>query len=177
MCGMILQRCYPLNVMNVTHLDVFRYRRILYTHGQDTPTTRHVHNTTFFVYTLYSRDSHLRLAYRAICNWNFEQFLCEGPRVGNSLIAHSLKSLRTNERMWAIRSSSSGQMSDCERIAQVAHDKWANVSVSLWSLRTNERIAWFFLSKSLISLSLTINEQFPQKNSKDCILCTFLTFF
>ena len=82
-------------------------------------------------------------------------------RVGNSIIC----------------SNRSGQMSDCERIAQVAHDKWANVSVSLWSLRTNERIAWFFLSKSLISLSLTINEQFPQKNSKDCILCTFLTFF
>ena len=37
--------------------------------------------------------------------------------------AHLLKSLKTNEQMRAIRSDPSGQMSDCERIAQVAHDK------------------------------------------------------
>ena len=66
---------------------------------------------------------------------------------------HSLKSLRTNEQMWAIFSGCSGQMSDCEQIAQVAHDKWANVSNLLRSLRTNERITLFFEQiKSLIFL-------------------------
>ena len=42
-------------------------------------------------------------------------------------------------------------MSYCERIAQFAHDKWANVSSLLRSLRTNEQIALFF-SKSIIFL-------------------------
>ena len=43
--------------------------------------------------------------------------------------------------MWAIHSGCSGQMSDCEQIAQVAHDKWANVSDLLRSLRTNEQMS------------------------------------
>ena len=37
--------------------------------------------------------------------------------------AYSLILLKTNERLWAIRSDRSRQMSDCERIAQ---RKWAN---------------------------------------------------
>ena len=43
--------------------------------------------------------------------------------------------------MWAIRSGRSEKISDCERIAQVAHQKWAN-----------ERIACFFerIAHSLI---------------------------
>ena len=77
--------------------------------------------------------------------------------------AHSLISIRSNERLWAIRSDGSGQMSnyegifrllimskerpwgncsgrswqksDCERFAQVDYDKWVNQ---------------FFFSKSLI---------------------------
>ena len=35
-------------------------------------------------------------------------------------------------------------MSECERIAQVAHNKWANVSDLLRSLMINEQIARFF---------------------------------
>ena len=57
-------------------------------------------------------------------------------RAGNSL-----KSLRTNEPPWAIRSDRSKQMSDCEHIAQVAHEKWAIMSDSLRLLRENERFA------------------------------------
>ena len=49
-------------------------------------------------------------------------------RAGNLLIAHSLIALKSNEWLWAICSDCSGQMSDCEQIAQVAHDKWANLS-------------------------------------------------
>ena len=37
-----------------------------------------------------------------------------------------------------IRSSRSGQISECERFAQVTQDKWATVSESLRSLMTNE---------------------------------------
>ena len=50
-------------------------------------------------------------------------------RVGNSLIAHLL-----------IHSNCSGQMSKCERFAQVAQDKWVTVSKFLKSLMTNEWI-------------------------------------
>ena len=60
--------------------------------------------------------------------------------LGISSFAHSLKSLRTNEQMWAICSGRSGQMSECEQFAQVAQDKWATVSESLRSLRTNEQL-------------------------------------
>ena len=39
-----------------------------------------------------------------------------------------------------IHSNRSGQMSKCEQFAQVAQDKWVNVSNSLRSLRTNEQL-------------------------------------
>ena len=54
--------------------------------------------------------------------------------------AHSLISLKSNEGLWVIRSDCSRQMSDCERIAQVAQDKWATVSESLRALMTNEQL-------------------------------------
>ena len=57
--------------------------------------------------------------------WEFAYSL-----IAHSLIAHSL-----------IRSNLSGQMSECERFAQVAQDKWANVSDSLRSLGTKERMS------------------------------------
>ena len=50
--------------------------------------------------------------------------------------AHS--PFRSNQ-LWAIHSDHSRQMSDRERIAQVAQRKWATVSESLRSLKTNER--------------------------------------
>ena len=61
-------------------------------------------------------------------------------RAWNSLIC----SLKSNERQWAISSDRSGQMSDCERIAQAAHVKRATVSESLvfcekmseWAIRS-----------------------------------------
>ena len=62
-------------------------------------------------------------------------------------------------------------MSDCERITQVAHDKWANVSDSLRSLRTNEQIAH-------CSLSLTKTERFAKKiRKKSYFLYVFYRFF
>ena len=52
--------------------------------------------------------------------------------------SHLLKIAPFNERLWAICSDRFAQMSNCEQIAQVAHQKWAN-----------EQIA-HFLSESLI---------------------------
>ena len=40
-----------------------------------------------------------------------------------------------------IRSFCSNQLSDCERLAQIAQDKWATVSDSLRSLRGNEQMS------------------------------------
>ena len=56
-------------------------------------------------------------------------------------VSDSLRSLRTNERLWANCSGRSCQKSDCEGIAQVTHDKWAAVSDSLRSLMLNERMS------------------------------------
>ena len=56
-------------------------------------------------------------------------------------VSNLLRSLKTNERLWAIRSDRSRQMSHCERIAQVAHIKRMTVSESLRSLMINEPIS------------------------------------
>ena len=108
------------------------------------------------------------------------KFLRPLGRVGNSFIcsftqiaqdkwanvSDLLRSLRTNEQMWANHSGCSWQRSECELFAQVAQDKWAD-----------ERNAWFFLAKPSFSLVLTKNEQFAQKIRKHRIFCTFLQFF
>ena len=46
------------------------------------------------------------------------------PKKSN--VSELLRSLTKNERPWAIRSGRSEEMSDRERIAQVAHQIWAN---------------------------------------------------
>ena len=82
------------------------------------------------------------------------------------LFAHLLRSLKSNEQLWAIRS---GQRSNCEPIAQVTHEKWATVSDSLRSLMLNEQnskkskikfFGTFFvcLKKQVIAHSLFFNE-------------------
>ena len=43
-----------------------------------------------------------------------------------SVVSELLRSLTKNEKPWAIRSGRSEEMRDRERIAQVAHQKWAN---------------------------------------------------
>ena len=69
-------------------------------------------------------------------------------RAGNLLIRSSL-----------IRSFCSNQMSDCERFAQIAQDKWATVSESLRSLKTNER-PW--ANRSGRSWQMSHRERFAQ---------------
>ena len=106
--------------------------------------------------------------------------ILQGWEFAHSLIAHLLKSLRTNEQMWAIRSGRSGQMSDCERIAQVAHEKWANVSDSLRSLRTNEWMSKSLgiLSKSLMFLFSSQKMSNPLKKiPKNRFFVRFYSFF
>ena len=104
--------------------------------------------------------------------------------------AHLLRSLKSNEWLWAIRWDSSGQMSHCEQIIQVAHDiwAWATVSDSLRLLMINEQIVHFFWGNCLFfpSKSLVFSERIPQllfpsqkqairskKNKKKQFLCTF----
>ena len=77
-----------------------------------------------------------------VCRWTM---FFQGWEIAHSLIAHSLicsfahfaqikwatvsdslRSLKTNERPWAIRSGCSEEMSDCEWFAQVPQRKWGN---------------------------------------------------
>ena len=57
----------------------------------------------------------------------YESTKAQGWEFAHSLIAHLL-----------IRSFCSNQMSNCERFTHIAQDKWADVSESLRSLKTNE---------------------------------------
>ena len=56
-------------------------------------------------------------------------------------VSHLLRSLKTNEQLWANRSGGSYQNNDHEQIAQVAHDKWATVSDLLMLLMINEQMS------------------------------------
>ena len=84
--------------------------------------------------------------------WEFAHLLIAHSLIAHSLIAHLLicsllicsfahllKSLRSNEQLWAICSDCSGQVSNCEQIAKVAQDKWATVRESLRLLMTKEQ--------------------------------------
>ena len=88
-----------------------------------------------------------------------------------------LTSLRENERLWANRSLCSEGMSDCDQIAQVAHQKWADEQIAHFF----EQIAhfaqreWVIVSKLL--RSLIKNEQITQvahqKRANEQITCFF----
>ena len=75
-------------------------------------------------------------------------------------VSESLISLTKNERTWAIRSGRSEEMSDHERIAQVAHQKWANE----WIPHFFEQIAHslIFGQKTSYSLGNQMSE-FPAR--------------
>ena len=104
----------------------------------------------------------------------FLHFTVQSCRAGNSLIRSSLIcSFRSNQlSSWANHSGRSEEMSESERIAQVAQDKWATVSNLLRSLRGNERMSAsqknFFWLKScflvcsnfLLKISESLNSSF-----------------
>ena len=93
---------------------------------------------------------------------------------------HSLKFLRTNEQMWAIRWGRTGQMSDSERITEVFHDKWANVSDSLRLLRTNERMSKWHSFFEQITHFLFCSQKMSNllnKIRKNVFLGKFVTVF
>ena len=91
--------------------------------------------------------------------------------------AHLLISLKSNERLWAIRSDRSREMSDRERIPQVAQRKWATVSESLRSHKTNER-PWAICSGCSEEMSQWVinSTTFGLKNLKS-FFKTFLVCF
>ena len=73
-------------------------------------------------------------------------------------MSESLRLLTKNEWPWAIRSHHSEEMSDRERIAQVAHQKCANE----WSAHFFERISHLLIfgQKTSVSLGKPMSE-FP----------------
>ena len=106
--------------------------------------------------------------------WNL--VICAGLGIRSFAHRSFAQLLRSNERLWAIRSYCSGQMSNCERIAQVAHVKRATVSNSLRSIMINEwrRESLVFWGNCSFALSLTKNEQFALKNLTEIVF--FSTF-
>ena len=93
---------------------------------------------------------------------------CSGSSV-KTRAGHSLISLKSNERLWAIRSDHSRQISDCEQIAQVAQAKWAKVCESLRLLMTN-----FWLKKSKILFLLCFIYVFLFLKMSDSLIPSFL---
>ena len=86
-------------------------------------------------------------------------------------VSESLRSFIKKWAMWANRSGCSSKMSNHERFAQVAHQKWATMRESLRSLTKNERmreslVFWenpsfaHFLQKTSDSLRKPLSE-FP----------------
>ena len=102
-------------------------------------------------------------------------------RVRNSLIHSShIRSNRSGQMSECERFAQVTQdkwMSDCERIAQVAHDKWSNVTDSLRSLRTNERLARFFEKIAHFLLRSQKMSSSLKKLEKIVFLVCFLQFF
>ena len=89
-----------------------------------------------------------------------------------SNVSKSLRSLTKNEQPWAIHSHRSEEMSDRERIAQVAHQKWANE----WIAHFFEPIAHLLIfgQKTRDSLGNQMSE-FPALHSALFFLHTHLT--
>ena len=97
--------------------------------------------------------------------------------ISSFLVSHVSESLKSNERCewiahfalkkWAIRSE---EMSDCEQMAQVAHQKWANCS-------------FFFcetLIRSFLDKKLAIRLEIKWANSQSCVIICLVakrTFF
>ena len=58
-------------------------------------------------------------------------------------VSKSLRSLTNNDQPWAICSGRSPKMSDHERIAQVAHQKWVNERIAhllIFSQKTSDSL-------------------------------------
>ena len=95
-------------------------------------------------------------------------------------VRDSLRSPRTNERLWANHSGFSCQKINCEQIPQAAHDKRATVSNSIRSLMINEWMSksLFFSANRSFALSLTKDKQFAQKSlTKIIFFCGFYYVF
>ena len=103
----------------------------------------------------------------ARCRETVKIFWCPARRVGNSLIAHLL---RSNERLWASRSDRSGQMSYCERFAKVAHDKWANRSFV-------EQIACLLIESLICSFAHKTGAIRSKNVEENNFFCTFFVSF
>ena len=81
-------------------------------------------------------------------------------RSGRSLkmsdVSETLRLLTKNERLWVICSGCSEEMSNCERIAQVALQKWANEQITPFFERMAHSL--FFGQKTSDSLGKPMSE-------------------
>ena len=95
-----------------------------------------------------------------VCFYSFLKKIFKKQKILSFLlsqVSESLRLVRTNKRLWAICSGRSEGMSNCERIAQVAHQKWAKRSLLRESL-----IRSLFLAKTM--------SQFPTLYTVYCIV-------
>ena len=89
--------------------------------------------------------------------------ILQGWEFAHSLIAHllrSLRSLRTNGRLWANPQDRSGQMSNSERIAQIAQDKWAGLGIRssvFWANHSFLAKKWAICSKKRVINSFLVS--------------------
>ena len=101
----------------------------------------------FFVSSIYQRyySNLLNVWCHKSLKLEYSRSLIVFYRAGNSLICSSL--------------ICSIQMSDCERFAQIAQEKWSTVSESLRLLKTNERL---WANRSGSSWQMSDHERFAQ---------------
>ena len=106
---------------------------------------------------LHDRAGNLRILSSLICS--FAQI----AQIKWVTVSYSLRSLRTNEQLWANCSGHSCQKSDRERIAQVAHDKSANEGFAPKNL--TKMIKSYFLVSFLYVKKNRVNRSFPPKKA------------
>ena len=87
-------------------------------------------------------------------------------------VSELLRSLTKNERPWEIRSGRSEEMNDRERIAQVAHQKWAHE----WITRFFKRIAHSLIFGQKTS-NLLRKPMSKLSNSQPCYTSTVWRMF
>ena len=92
------------------------------------------------------------------------------PELQGWEFAHSLRSLKSNERLQVIRSGRSWQMSNLERFAQAAHDQGWELAHRFSEritrfLRKNERMSNWLKKKERFAHSLIFGEQFAHDRS------------
>ena len=92
-------------------------------------------------------------------------------------VSNLLRSIRTNEWLWANCSGRSCQMSNREWIPQVANDKWATVSSLLRLLMIDERMSKLLFFSEQIAHLLFCSQKTSDALNKIWLKCFFGIFY